>query len=344
MTVLAGAIRWDAWYAEAAPAADARRSLSPAAFQYRAPWFANVYPADNLIDLAGGRQVVMDLEIQYAAAAGLSYWAFDQYSPASTSVMMNAWRLYQNSSYNNTLNWCMLAVSDSLFGSTGNYTTQINQYVAWFQQTNYQKVLSNRPLLYLFFTTLTSFGGLSANFAAMISDLRTACTNAGLGSPYIVVMNGNGPVTMSAIGADAKSGYIGPIPTGAGMPYAGLASSVQAWWPTLAASASMIPIAQFGWDVRPRIQNPPSWELPYTNTSWTAPGTVAQLASHLQAAVNFVKANPAACPANAIIIYSWTECDEGGGSLIPTIGDPPTGPPPALNGLLSKLQPILQAA
>ena len=30
---------------------------------------------------------------------------------------------------------------------------------------------------------------------------------------------------------------------------------------------------------------------------------------------------PATCPSKVFLIYSWDECDEGGG-LIPTLGDP----------------------
>jgi hypothetical protein len=41
----------------------------------------------------------------------------------------------------------------------------------------------------------------------------------------------------------------------------------------------------------------------------------------MRAAVDFILDHPKSCPANALLIYSWNECDEGGG-LIPTRGDP----------------------
>jgi hypothetical protein len=48
------------------------------------------------------------------------------------------------------------------------------------------------------------------------------------------------------------------------------------------------------------------------------PGSPHEIASHVQAAVNFVHNNPRVCPAKAIIIYSWNECAEGGSALVPS--------------------------
>lgn len=334
--VTIGAIRWDPWYAVPPGYFPYEGNLGPDAYQYRAPWFCTPHPADGLIDCAGDRQLVIDLEIQWAAAAGLKFWAFDQYAvPGSDAGIMNAWQFYQQSVFNSQINWCMLAISDSLFGSTGNYTTQVNQYVAWFQQSNYQKVLADRPLLFLFFTSVQSeWGNNNSNFASMISALRTATTTAGLGSPYIVVMSAGGLdnyTFQQAIGADAISGYVGPSPGVAGASYSALVSSAESFWSSMAAKGvPIIPNGQMGWDTRPR-----------SGSTWVYPGTVAQRAAHMQDLVNFIKNNPSVCAANVGIVYSWTECDEGGGALIPTIGDPPPGPPPALNGILSAIAPII---
>lgn len=320
-----GAIRWDAWYSNVPPGTTYQPNLYPLAYQYRAPWFCTPHTVSPLIDCAGQRQLVVDLEIRWAAAAGINFWAFDQYQGGNIGLM-NAWQFYQNSAFNSQINWCMLAVNDFLFGSTGNFTTQVNQYVAWFQQSNYQKVLTNRPLLFLFFSpyNFPSFGNSAANFATMISALRTATTGAGLGSPYIVVMNDSGHTTMTAIGADAISAYVGPSPGPAGAPYSALVSNVEANWTTMAnTGAPIVPNAQFGWDTRPR-----------GGTDWVVPGTVAQRAAHLQDLINYIKNNASSCPANAGIVYSWTECDEGGGAMIPTVGDLP-GEVPVLNNILS---------
>jgi hypothetical protein len=343
--VIAGAIRWDAWYNVSSPSGYAQRSLGPMAWENRAPWFCTAHPTDNLIDANGDRQLIMDLEIGYAAAAGLKFWAFDQYDPASANApLLTAWKFYQQSTLNAQINWCWIALADSLFGSTGNYSAQVAQYVSWFQQSNYQKVLVGRPLLFLFFTTFPSFGNDATNFAAAISALRGACTSAGLASPYIVVMGppASASTAMQAIGADAISHYLGGIPLGvAGATYASLINtSVTYWGQYLATGNQVIPTVQMGWDKRPRIQNPVPWD-PSPSSDYVMPGTIAERVSLLQSAVNFVNANPAACASKAVIIYAWDECDEGGGALIPTIGDPPTGAPPALNGMLSAIKPVI---
>ena len=333
--VIAGAIRWDAWYYNTGAAATSQANLGPPAYQYRAPWFCTQHLAQSVIDCAGDKQLAVDLEIQWAAAAGLKFWAFDQYAvPGPNAGQMNAWQFYQQSAFNSQINWCMLAVSDSLFGSTGNFSTQVAQYVAWFQQSNYQKVLTNRPLLFMFgFNTLASFGGSTSNFAAMISALRTATTGAGLGTPYIVWMDfspSNAATFMTAIGADAISSYA-YFATSPGQSYASLAAGNQSLWTSMKGTgAALIPNCQMGADTRPR-----------GGTNWAVPATPAERAALLQAGVNFVQNNPVACASAAMIIYSWTECDEGGGALIPTSGDVPLGLPPTLSRVLSAIAPVI---
>jgi hypothetical protein len=336
--VIAGAIRWDAWYVSTSSLFGNSITISLDQWQFRAPWFCNTY--SGLIDTNGDRQLIIDLEIQYAATAGLKYFAFD--IAGIGTRLSTGWGFYQSSAYKSQINWCWVVTSDGYFGSTGNYSSHNATFVAQFQQSNYQLVLGNRPLMYLFFSTFPNFGSSTSNFAAALADLRSQAIAAGLGSPYIVLMSGTG--NLASLGADAISGYIAVPGSSTGQPYASLSSYAAGVWASQASSGSpMIPTVQMGWDNRPRINNPPPWE-PSPGVSWFYPGTVNERADHLQAAVNFVKAHPSACPSSALIIYSWNECDEGGGSLIPTIGDPPTGPPPALNGILSKLQPILQAA
>jgi hypothetical protein len=75
-----------------------------------------------------------------------------------------------------------------------------------------------------------------------------------------------------------------------------------------------------GWDKRPRKHNPVSWEQNdayHRQGVFPATATPEEIASHLKRSVEFVKANPGVCAANAIIIYAWNEHDEGGW-LLPT--------------------------
>lgn len=331
--VIAGAIRWDSWYSNQGDALQGQNSLSPAQWNFRAPWFSTANP--NILR-SNGSQTNMDLEIQCAANAGLKYWAFDQFDPnGSDSMFLNAWNFYQASSKNNLINWCWMGFGDpSYFGSTGNFSTQVAQFVTWFQQSNYQKVLTNRPLLYLDFTAApASFGGSVSNFNAMLSALASACTTAGLGVPYLVVCGGM-PLNHNfavQISADAISAYAAVVVNPAQpSPYSTLVSTAEGFWTQMASSGSnIVPCCIVGWDTRPRKQNPPTYSLPtyvpaYSGLlNYFTPGSTSAIAAHVQDAVNYIGANPTIVPSAAILIYSWTECDEGGGCLIPTIGDPP---------------------
>lgn len=329
--VIVGAIRWDAWYSTtSANPVGAQNALGPQIYQYRAPWFSKVL--NNFQIQSNGSQANMDVEIQCAANAGLKYWAFDQFSPSS--AFNNAWALYQSSTFNSLINWCWISGGD-LLGSTGNYASQVAQLVAWFQQSNYQKVLTNRPVLYFNFSTAPSqFGGVLANFQAMLSALQSACATAGLGNPYIVV-NGAVPGNHNfavQISADAISAYAAVVVTATGQPgtYSQMATGAKGFWTQCASTGSnVVPNCVTGWDVRPRAQNPvpfqePGATPPYSGLlNYFTAGTPSQIASHIQDAVNYVLANPSTSPSTLILVYSWTECDEGGGCLIPTLGDPP---------------------
>lgn len=332
--VIAGAIRWDAWYSNQGDAHAAQNSLGPQVYQYRAPWFSQVLNQNQISSV--GTQANMDTEIQCAANAGLKYWAFDQFNPAgSDGMFVNGWNLYQSSSKNNLINWCWMAGDDPAYmGSTSNFSTQVAAYVAWFQQSNYQKVLANRPLFYLNFAQAPAgYGGSNSNYAAFITALRTATTSAGLGTPYVVVCGGvpTSSNFMTAIGADAISAYLALTPTPAQPnPFSALNASVQGFWTQMKnTGAKMIPSCVTGWDTRPRKQNPVPWQVttsdpPYAGLlNYVTPGMTSEIASQIQAAVSFVGSNASACETTAILIYSWTECDEGGGCLIPTLGDPP---------------------
>lgn len=74
--VRVGAIRWDAWYADETYAPEVRRTLSEPRFNDRLPFFAEKQE-DGSFRIDG--RPLMCQEIDYAADAGLSYFAFLTY-------------------------------------------------------------------------------------------------------------------------------------------------------------------------------------------------------------------------------------------------------------------------
>lgn len=333
-SVIAGAIRWDAWYSPFGSAAQAQHTLSFPPWQSRAPWFARTDPHGNFTAI--GTQADMDIECQSAAAMGLAYWAFVMYAPASP--LSAGWHLYQSSPRRRLVNWCAIIgpgfLGNDPFARADLWQAKDRLWAEYFTQPTYQRVEANRPLLYLLWSApeiASYFAGQMPDLAQSIAYLRAQCATAGLGNPYIAIMAGH-PAHAAAIaheiGADAISAYIpdfGAHPVGA-VPWRVLDSRTQAFWSTLAGQGiDCIPTAITGWDTRARRAHPESYALHHFDG--IPPGyfvlpTAAQLHAHLQAAETFVQNHQAACPSRTLLIYSWDECDEGGNPLIPTLARP----------------------
>lgn len=325
-----GAIRWDAWYSETGPATSTKSSLSQAKYNWRAPFFAQSDARGGVVFRATAQ--TMSQEIAFAKAGGISYWAFLLYDRAGTDQrMMDGFDLFQANPNKNDINWCEIR-GTSLFGSTANHSAQVAECVSNMQQANYQKVLTNRPLLYIYWSSsqfTSNFGGSYPNFKAVLDEVRAGAVAAGLGDPYVVVMEGypvGAETIRAAIGADAISNYISRTPDGRNKTYSSLDTSARSYWQELVdAAPASVPILMAGWNRRPRIERPVKWELstqrPYFGLERThADATNAELVAHAQAAVDFINANPTDCAARTAIWYAWNEFDEGGW-LCPTLGD-----------------------
>jgi hypothetical protein len=76
-----------------------------------------------------------------------------------------------------------------------------------------------------------------------------------------------------------------------------------------------------GWDRRPRVQNPVSWEKPDDAKAiarYYLPPTPVELAAHLQASLDWCTSHREAADAQGVLIYAWNEIDEGGW-LLPSL-------------------------
>ena len=335
-TTIGGAIRWDYQYqgpgggGGTSTALKELYTLETAQFRGRAP--VHFSPTGNNTGLWGDNQSTFDAEIAAAVSAGLKYWAFFRQSVGSSVHDPNGCfglNYYQASTKKNLVNWCSI-FGIGLLGSTGNYSTQVASIVTECLQTNYQKCFSNRPVIYLYWSAsdLTNYwGGSVSNFTPFVAALRTACVAAGLGTPYLIVMNGLDISVMNTIGADAIGGYNAPWPWGLSVPWSTYEPQVEADWAAKAAlGVPIVPTAMTGLDQRPRLirpvftsgATPPYFGL---NQYAVAP-TASQITSHLSAAVSYIAANPAACPSSLLLIYAWNEHSENGNVLNPTLDDP----------------------
>lgn len=326
-----GAIRWDAWYADTGPALYTATALADPIYQYRAPFFSTVSARNKLTYRPTSD--TMTREIELASQAGL-YWAFLHYDENGEDADMNAgFDLFQRNRRSGEVNWCSI-LGVGFLANGGNFASnrwqaRVSQVVAWMGQANYQKVLTDRPLVYVFWANVASSFTNDANFKTVLDALRADAQTAGLGNPYIVVMRYGGAAaeaTRIAWGADAITSYFGPFSQSLNDTYANLATLTEAYWVEMTtASNSVVPIAMCGWSRRPRISKPVRWQpeqYPYHSQDKAHDDpTNAELADHFQAALDFVANNPSDCPADTVLAYAWNEFDEGGW-LCPTLGDP----------------------
>jgi len=346
-----GAIRWDAWHRIAdgpkrvgSPVEAMERSLGPGAYNWRLPFFGTVV-SENEVRIDGYNQKIVDQEIEYAKAGGIDYWAFLLYEPEYE--MSQGLSLYLSSSRKKDMHFCAIASGNTL-GNAEQFKDKSKRVIDLMAQPTYQKVLGNRPLLYIFDVSdgwMAAWGG-EANAKRLFDEFRASVTARGLGNPYMVVMDftpSRGSKIAQAIGAEAISTYATAGNLVGAMPYITLADAAKKFWDDCSLTSSqVVPIVMAGWDRRPRIEHPVPWE------TYQKPGegienyyqspTPKELASLVKDALQFIDANKSKCPARAAIVYAWNEHDEGGW-LCPTLktdGKPNTERLDAIGAMLKR--------
>jgi len=256
----------------------------------------------------------MDAEIAAATTAGVHYWIF-AYDTTGQSPQI-AFNLFQASAAYATMKWCLrCSINQDFVNSLTNGTM-----LAFMQAANYEK-FGTRPVLYINCGVLLQ---PTDPLAAELAAFRAVCVGAGLGTPYIVLLGGTAATaeaTAVNVGADCIGYYAYASNSTTYGTYATLDAATQAYWATLPALLSggigLQPPGMAGWDRRPRIERPVPSETSYQkpvfgmSASYAQP-TSAELAAHVQALINFVAANPSACPSRRATLYAWNEFDEGG--------------------------------
>ena len=322
---LVGCIRWDGcWYGS-----PYIKVVSPKQWHYMLPFYAKVI-SDNEVEMRANNQEVVDKEIKYAHDAGLDYWAFDYYDPKSSANPYNQSReLYMKSSHKADINFC-LVIFPTLLGPIAEWPSTIDALVAIFKDRSYQKVLDNRPLVYVFMVDDTEkFFGSKTKVQEGFGLLRKKAAEAGLGAPYLVAQvwsASQGTAMVESYGYDAVSAYTAPDFSGdtREYPFSVLATANHSFWESCKASGKkFIPIVNTGWDTRPFQKEefhslyPPS-DSPHQ--PWYTEPTPAEFANHLRSALDWTKSNQATVEANTVLIYAWNETGEGG-RLVPSLNE-----------------------
>jgi hypothetical protein len=309
--LLIGAIRWDAWIGDV-PGYDVgrevERSLGPARWHHRLPFYAQEVSSTE-VRVRANTQAVMDQEIEYARTAGLDYWAFVMY-PADNPQTRGGLDLYLHSARRGDVGFAM-AVQSYTFGDS-----DIARLVGYFRSGNYQRVAGGRPLVFMLGPPRVGDPEWP-NIKVRVHRLRAAALDAGMATPYIVHLWGwdGARAVVDWLGLDAISAYSLNFDD-RGASYSTLARKTESKWDEWRATgAKVVPLVTAGWDRRPRVEHPVSWEKPNRLDAidfYYEPPTPAELAAHLQAALDWCARYPSATDASAVLIYAWNENDEGG--------------------------------
>ena len=305
-----GAIRWDAWTGDTPVGQQVERSLGPEEWHYRLPFFAQEISSAE-VRVRENTPAIMDREIAYAARAGLDYWAFVMYAPDDPSTKGGI-DLYLQSAHRTDVRFAMI-VQSYTFGHA-----DIDRLVRYFALPNYQRVAGDRPLVFLLGPSKRD-DPKWPHARESVDELRAKTIGAGLATPYIVHQWGwdGAKEVVDWLGLDAMGAYAMQFDD-EHAPYATLAHETERKWNDWAATgARVVPIVMTGWDRRPRVQHPVSWEGkdgPRAIERYYAPPTPSELAAHVRASLDW----SAAHDAQAILIYAWNEIDEGGW-LVPSL-------------------------
>jgi hypothetical protein len=312
-----GAIRWDAWIGDT-PGSDVgrqvERSLGPERWHVRLPFFAREI-SKNAVQVRANREEVMDQEIAYAHAAGLDYWAFVMYG-SDDPLTRGGLDLYLRSKRSGDIKFAMI-VQSYTFNDAG-----LTRLLHYFADERYQTVAGGRPLVFLAGPRTVDDADWP-DAKAMLGRLREESVRAGVRNPYVVHMWGwdGAKRVIDELTLDAVGAYSMNFDDRAA-PYSLLVKKTEAKWDEWRATgAKVFPLVTAGWDRRPRVEHPVSWEPPNSAGAierYYEPPAPAALAEHLKASLDWCARYPATAEAWGVVIYAWNEIDEGGW-LVPSL-------------------------
>jgi hypothetical protein len=198
----------------------------------------------------------------------------------------------------------------------------IARLVGYFRLDEYQRVASGRPLLFLLGPSKRDDPAWH-DVKGSVDRLRAKTVAAGMRTPYIVHQWGwdGAKDVIDWLGLDAMGAYAMHFDDKAA-PFSTLAHKTEEKWEEWESSgAHVFPVVMSGWDRRPRVEHPVSWERadePSAIERYYDPPTPGELSAHLRRALDWCSEHPRTADANGVLIYAWNEIDEGGW-LLPSL-------------------------
>lgn len=295
----------------------------------------------------------MEEQIEYAAASGLAYFAFDWYYNSGMKQSNSCVDKFIEAKNSEKMEFCLNVCNhEGAYITNENFTTAAKTWLKYFQEDNYLKV-DNKPVL-MFFSSyyLQYYLGGTANCVEAFQWLNQEAQKLGFDGvkiigtevPYGSVQTRDIDFNLNnyseeiwkkvtddrkAQGFDALTGYnyrrYSPIELADGtstycVPYTLLTSDHETSWQRFAdVSYPYVPCILGGWDCRP-------WETAWSGNStgyrscYGADRTPKDLYNHILNAAKFLDQNPECSVGNLCVIYAWNEYCEGG-YIAPCKGD-----------------------
>jgi hypothetical protein len=309
------------------PGKETQRCLAAEPWRYRWPFFTTLDPDGKALEFNENRVEVIEKEIEYAVHGGLDYWAFTGYpEPSPLSYTLKTFLSCRN---RDKIKFSLFLPMWPAYGRIPDAAAEKAYWkymLRLVKEPNYLKVQKTRPVLFVgFFNNVLAKKVLDEQWPTFTNELA----KCGLGKPYLVFCEGS-PARAKRycdmFGGDALSAYAKANGKAKGASFSELASNAEKYWEYFEATGKpAVPICMTGWDHRPRVLNPVSWESYQlkkdANKYYYERGTPEEIAAHVGRGVSWYKKHPGKSGSELVLIYAWNEMDEGGW-LVPALYPP----------------------
>jgi hypothetical protein len=266
---------------------------------------------------------VVKAQIDLAANAGLSFFSFCWYYPSrdpvhfETSPLNQALNLYLKAPNRDRLKFCLLVCNHP--GSIiqpKDWSTVSSFWLKMFKDDQYLRV-DGKPLLIFFsLPSLLQQFGSPENVHKAFDSLREACKAENIAGVTLGICASSDNASLLQVkqcGFDILTGY---NYHGAGfsgkdtvIPIENLIrGNIKVWNSFQKSPLPYIPAITLNWDPRPWANNSPSYKSSPRYTGYSS----KSVGESLEAAENWIAANPSHTPSERIILlYAWNEYGEG---------------------------------
>jgi hypothetical protein len=348
---LVGAIRWDGWANDEVGETN-EMALNDGPWLNRVPFFAQYKNGAAEITNYSVSADTMGKEIDYAASAGIDYWAFLFYTNDTNSKetgLYSALEAYLNHPKRNNVPFALIS-EPIRWRNPKHFSKMLHTMIS---SDSYLKVKGGRPLLYVMLSKEDALANYYADYdhsctspseservvcalKNKVQAIRDYFRAAGKPSPFIVAAHGgalDAADMASKLGLDGLSSYVQTGVTGS---YFNMADKIMTKkWPAFQAAAAgnftFIPTATSGWDPSPRknlnlakCPGPADVCNDYINhwhhyDEFVSTGAPYDIAYFMKSAALWSEDHNSDNQVKATLTYAWNEYAEGGW-LTPTYG------------------------